>query len=146
MFVENVWVFRLCLSWRPSCPFIAVCWLTELLRSRIVISLQASWRRELGQPSVRRASTPSLACRSQQGYCPIIVLSWTVHNHRETPRRGACFAENVVFKKRPKMGWIADSKAMTWLWLNILTEELQEASEVTNSKIYINFLSCFPII
>ena len=51
--------------------------------------------------------------RWEQGYCPIIVLSWTVHSHSTASYSAAWRASTESrIQEEAKYG-IADSKAMT---------------------------------
>ena len=117
---ENVCRIVVTVTWPPSCNFIAcalLCCYSAVTENCNFIAGQQGSSRPAG--TLERAEPPAQPSvgpvrDSQQGYCPIIVLSWTVHNHSSDRTTAALrLTTNVVFKKRPKMGWIADSKAMT---------------------------------
>ena len=64
MIDENVCVFRLCVSWRPSCNFIALLWCgvecrallhSELLRSNFIAGQLDCWLGESGVAGLARS-------------------------------------------------------------------------------------------
>ena len=105
---ENVCRIVVTVTWPPSCNFIAcalLCCYSAVTENCNFIAGQQGSSRPAG--TLERAVPPAQPSvgpvrDSQQGYCPIIVLSWTVHI--SLTLAAMCSVNNVVFNKRPKMG------------------------------------------